>query len=203
MSKRCSQSIFYSQRHRRSSSFHSNLGLSPFLYKSLPVRSNQGSPLMPSPSRAGLFPGCVHNTPLVPSYWQVTKVSLASLVLFAHNTPKHTRAVWPKRHNSLSNIWTHLSITPPVSIIPFSQHQKDDMILLRQASPIVNGVPALLYHYGDPSGCRHSPSSDNKQWPHGHVHWSFYSWWILKIQGQSMGVRSQQSKTSYLSLNSW
>ncbi|GFT07775.1 uncharacterized protein TNCV_1213781 [Trichonephila clavipes] len=61
------------------------------------------------------------------------------------------------------------------------------MILLRQASPIVNGVPALLYHYGDPSGCRHSPSSDNKQWPHGYVHWSFYSWWILKIQGQSMG----------------
>ncbi|GFT24351.1 hypothetical protein TNCV_3252071 [Trichonephila clavipes] len=62
------------------------------------------------------------------------------------------------------------------------------MILLRQASPIANGAPALLYHYGDPSGCRHSPSSDNKQWSHGHVHWSFYSWWILKIQGQSMGI---------------
>ncbi|GFS91685.1 hypothetical protein TNCV_1492531 [Trichonephila clavipes] len=30
----------------------------------------------------------------------------------------------PRRHNSLSNIWAHLSITPPVSIIPFSQHQK-------------------------------------------------------------------------------
>ncbi|GFU33174.1 putative DD41D transposase [Trichonephila clavipes] len=56
------------------------------------------------------------------------------------------------------------------------------MILLRQASPIVNGAPSLLYHYGDQSVCRHSPSSDNKQWPHGHVHWSFYSWWILKIQ---------------------
>ncbi|GFY09509.1 hypothetical protein TNCV_4321881 [Trichonephila clavipes] len=36
------------------------------------------------------------------------------------------------------------------------------MILLRQALPIVNGVPDLLYHYGDPSGCPHSPSSDNK-----------------------------------------
>ncbi|GFV26567.1 hypothetical protein TNCV_2102321 [Trichonephila clavipes] len=32
MPSRCSQSIFYSQRHRRSSSFHSNLGLSPFLH---------------------------------------------------------------------------------------------------------------------------------------------------------------------------
>ncbi|GFX36974.1 uncharacterized protein TNCV_1174761 [Trichonephila clavipes] len=30
----------------------------------------------------------------------------------------------PRRHNSLSNIWTHLSITPPVSSIPFTQHQK-------------------------------------------------------------------------------
>ncbi|GFV76065.1 putative DD41D transposase [Trichonephila clavipes] len=49
------------------------------------------------------------------------------------------------------------------------------MMLLRQASPIVIEVPALLYHYGCQSGCRHSPSSDNKQWPHGHVHWSFYS----------------------------
>ncbi|GFT24007.1 hypothetical protein TNCV_2062891 [Trichonephila clavipes] len=68
---------------------------------------------------------------------------------------------------------------------PSLNTRKDDMILLRQASPIVNGVLALLYHYDDPSGCRHSPSSDNKQWPHGHVHWSFYS---LKIQGQSMGL---------------
>ncbi|GFX61614.1 uncharacterized protein TNCV_5111011 [Trichonephila clavipes] len=32
MPSRCSQSIFYSQRYRRSSSFHSNLGLSPFLH---------------------------------------------------------------------------------------------------------------------------------------------------------------------------
>ncbi|GFS92517.1 RNase H domain-containing protein [Trichonephila clavipes] len=62
------------------------------------------------------------------------------------------------------------------------------MILLKQASPIVNGAPAFLYHYGDPSGCHHSPSSDNKQWPHGHMHWSFYSWRILKMQGQSMGL---------------
>ncbi|GFX14568.1 transposable element Tcb2 transposase [Trichonephila clavipes] len=30
------------------------------------------------------------------------------------------------------------------------------MILLSQASPIVNGTRALLYHYGDPSGCCHS-----------------------------------------------
>ncbi|GFV27451.1 transposable element Tcb2 transposase [Trichonephila clavipes] len=30
------------------------------------------------------------------------------------------------------------------------------MILLSQASPIVNGAPALLYHYGDPFGCCHS-----------------------------------------------
>ncbi|GFT29718.1 hypothetical protein TNCV_4891321 [Trichonephila clavipes] len=29
----------------------------------------------------------------------------------------------PRRHNSLSNFWTHLSITPPVSIIPFSRHR--------------------------------------------------------------------------------
>ncbi|GFT79186.1 transposable element Tcb2 transposase [Trichonephila clavipes] len=34
----------------------------------------------------------------------------------------------------------------------------------------------------------HSLSSDNKQWPHGHVHWSLPSWLIIKIQGQSMGV---------------
>ncbi|GFT47548.1 hypothetical protein TNCV_3750641 [Trichonephila clavipes] len=46
---------------------------------------------------------------------------------------------------------------------PSLNTRKDDMILLRQASPIVNGAPALLYYYGDPSGCRHSPSSDNKQ----------------------------------------
>ncbi|GFT14901.1 hypothetical protein TNCV_3483511 [Trichonephila clavipes] len=32
MPSRCSQSIFSSQCHRRSSSFHSNLGLSPFLH---------------------------------------------------------------------------------------------------------------------------------------------------------------------------
>ncbi|GFW01751.1 transposable element Tc1 transposase [Trichonephila clavipes] len=47
------------QRHRRSSSFLpllSNLGLRPFLQRSLPVRSNQGSLLMLSRSRAGLFP---------------------------------------------------------------------------------------------------------------------------------------------------
>ncbi|GFS69514.1 hypothetical protein TNCV_3893841 [Trichonephila clavipes] len=30
----------------------------------------------------------------------------------------------PRHHNSLSNIWTHLSITPPVAITPFSQHRK-------------------------------------------------------------------------------
>ncbi|GFW02575.1 hypothetical protein TNCV_2455901 [Trichonephila clavipes] len=30
----------------------------------------------------------------------------------------------PRCHNSLSNIWIRLSLPPPVSIIPFSQHQK-------------------------------------------------------------------------------
>ncbi|GFX45060.1 hypothetical protein TNCV_3431081 [Trichonephila clavipes] len=39
-----------------------------------------------------------------------------------------------------------------------------------------------------PVCCLHSLSSDNKQWPHGHVHWSLPSWLIIKIQGQSMGV---------------
>ncbi|GFU65426.1 hypothetical protein TNCV_633491 [Trichonephila clavipes] len=46
---------------------------------------------------------------------------------------------------------------------PSLNTRKDDMILLRMASPIVNGVPVLLYHYGGQTGCRHSPSSDNKQ----------------------------------------
>ncbi|GFW56497.1 hypothetical protein TNCV_1406021 [Trichonephila clavipes] len=78
--------------------------------------------------------------------------------------------------------------------------KKDDMILLKQASPIVNGAPALFYHYGDPSGCRHSPSSDNKQWPRALVILQLVD---LKNSGQSMGVRSQQPKTSYLALNSW
>ncbi|GFS89106.1 hypothetical protein TNCV_1258601 [Trichonephila clavipes] len=29
----------------------------------------------------------------------------------------------------------------------------------------------------------HSLSSDNKQWPHGHVHRSFHSWLIVKHSG--------------------
>ncbi|GFS47728.1 pecanex-like protein 1 [Trichonephila clavipes] len=29
----------------------------------------------------------------------------------------------------------------------------------------------------------HSLSSDDKQWPHGHVHWSFHSWLIVKHSG--------------------
>ncbi|GFV69006.1 hypothetical protein TNCV_1999721 [Trichonephila clavipes] len=142
-----SQSIFYSQRHRRSSSFHSNLGLSSFsaLFPSVPTRSllscflhpGQGFSLFSIQGRAPLslsfsasrllkknpfkHQECVHNTPLVPSYWQVAKSLSASLVLFAHNTSGPSG---PRRHNSLSNIWTHLSIMPPVSIIPSSQHQK-------------------------------------------------------------------------------
>ncbi|GFV26318.1 hypothetical protein TNCV_4029611 [Trichonephila clavipes] len=33
-----------------------------------------------------------------------------------------------------------------------------------------------------------SDFKDNKQWSHGHVHWSFHSWVFVKIQVPSMGV---------------
>ncbi|GFV97984.1 hypothetical protein TNCV_5070241 [Trichonephila clavipes] len=48
--------------------------------------------------------------------------SLSSYLRITHQNT--TVPSGPRRHNSLSNIWTHLSITPPVSSIPFSQHQK-------------------------------------------------------------------------------
>ncbi|GFX31256.1 hypothetical protein TNCV_2027571 [Trichonephila clavipes] len=88
------------------------------------------SPLFPSPSflllkkNAFKHQRCVHITPLVPSYWQVTKVSCppsSYLRITRQNTPGPSG---PRRHSSLSNIWTHLSITSPVSSIPFTQHQK-------------------------------------------------------------------------------
>ncbi|GFX37281.1 hypothetical protein TNCV_76251 [Trichonephila clavipes] len=52
MPSRCSQSIFHSQRHRRSSSYHSNLGLSPFPHPRpapLSLSPDSFSPLFPSP----------------------------------------------------------------------------------------------------------------------------------------------------------
>ncbi|GFU15524.1 hypothetical protein TNCV_2298921 [Trichonephila clavipes] len=49
MPSRCSQSIFYSQRHRRSSSFQSNLGLSPFLHPRPTPLSLSLPTLFPSP----------------------------------------------------------------------------------------------------------------------------------------------------------
>ncbi|GFU57760.1 hypothetical protein TNCV_3639071 [Trichonephila clavipes] len=58
-----------------------------------------------------------------------------------HNRPEPSG---PTRHNSLSNIWTHLSITPPVSIIPFSQHQR------RQHDSLKTGFAYCQWGVGSP-----------------------------------------------------
>ncbi|GFU49193.1 hypothetical protein TNCV_2674891 [Trichonephila clavipes] len=87
----------------------------------------------------------------------------ASLVLFAltHQYPPGPSG--PKRHNSLSNIWTHLSITPPVSIIPFSQQQK------RRHDSFKTGFAYCQWGAGSPLPLWRPvwmsslPSSNNKQ----------------------------------------
>ncbi|GFV27302.1 hypothetical protein TNCV_3794971 [Trichonephila clavipes] len=155
------------QRHRRSSSsflpFHSNLGLRPSffsaLFKSVPTRASshafsiQGRAFSFSPSRAGLslvsrknplkHQGWVHKTPLVPSYWQVTKVSLGLPSSYLRITHQYT---WPK--GAITPCPTSDSLVHHATCFYYpllNNTRKDDMILLRQASPIVNGVPALLY----------------------------------------------------------
>ncbi|GFU86629.1 hypothetical protein TNCV_3976961 [Trichonephila clavipes] len=58
------------------------------------------------------------------------------------------------------------------------------MIILSWASPIVNGAPLYFTIMATRLSLFTPPSSqDNKQWPHGHVHWSFHSWWIIKVPG--------------------
>ncbi|GFY05187.1 hypothetical protein TNCV_2206331 [Trichonephila clavipes] len=129
----------------------------------------------PGPGSSSFFPhplkktpfkhqGWIHNTPLVPSYWQITNVSLGlSRPICALHTNTHPGrlaqgAIIPCPTSGHTCPSRHLFL-----LSPSLNTRKDDMILLRQASPIVNGAPALLYHYGDPSECRHSPSSDIKQ----------------------------------------
>ncbi|GFU73413.1 hypothetical protein TNCV_3051971 [Trichonephila clavipes] len=137
MPSRCSQSIFYSQRHRRSSPFHSNLELSSHAF------SIQGRAFPFSPSKGGLLSllsllflrlqkknpfkhqgVCSQHAPRTVLLAGLKSLSLPPsfyLRITHQNTPEPSG---PRRLNSLSNICTHLSITPPVSSIPFSQHQK-------------------------------------------------------------------------------
>ncbi|GFW08738.1 hypothetical protein TNCV_20341 [Trichonephila clavipes] len=89
-----------------------------------------------------------------------------------------------------------MSITPPVSSIPVTQHQKRRHDYFKIGFAYCQWGAGSTLPLWRPVCLSSLPEfSDNKQWPHGHVHWSFCSWWIVKIEGQSMG--------SYLSLNSW
>ncbi|GFU22397.1 hypothetical protein TNCV_1264181 [Trichonephila clavipes] len=59
---------------------------------------------------------------LRPSSLESTKSLLTSLVLLAHNTPKHTRAVSVQGAIVPCQQLDTWPITPPVSSIPFIQH---------------------------------------------------------------------------------
>ncbi|GFT91352.1 hypothetical protein TNCV_4285391 [Trichonephila clavipes] len=151
MPSRCSQSIFYSQRHRRSSSFHSNLGLSPFHHP-------RPAPLSPD-SFFSFFPSSSFSPPssLLPSFLFSKRTLLytrgvfttrpSSLiigrpqntahglirVLLAYGTHNHTLCpVWNVLAPDFSfDIWTFCSSHCLCSLEPFSNH-----LPRRQCSPL-------------------------------------------------------------------
>ncbi|GFT66738.1 hypothetical protein TNCV_1395031 [Trichonephila clavipes] len=67
---------------------------------------------------------CSQHAPRPVSLAGYKSFSPASLVLFAHSTPKHTRAVWPKAYNSLSTSGHTCPSRHLFLVFPFSQHQK-------------------------------------------------------------------------------
>ncbi|GFU40643.1 hypothetical protein TNCV_3230301 [Trichonephila clavipes] len=140
----------------------------------------QGSSLKFSRFRAGLFSspeknpfkhqGWVHNTPLVPYYWQATKGSLGLPSPIRVNTQKYSRTDCTKS----AIILVHHSTC--VLLFHSLDTGRGDRILFRQASPIVNGAGSLFTIMTVWLGVSTCPSSNNEQWPHGHVHWSFNIW---------------------------
>ncbi|GFW59212.1 hypothetical protein TNCV_2781431 [Trichonephila clavipes] len=96
----------------------------------------------------------------------------ASLVLFVRITQKLSRAPL-----FLSNIWTHLSITPPVFYYPIlSTLAEVTGFFLYRLRLLSMGAGSLFTIMTASLGVGACSSSNNKQWPLGNVHWSFNIW---------------------------
>ncbi|GFU87139.1 hypothetical protein TNCV_4559511 [Trichonephila clavipes] len=145
---------FFPTRALLSSSLRPGLSSSPFqpglfsqvlsVLDSPPVLSNQGYSLKFSPQS---FPTrALLSSSLRPGLSSShVKVSVGPLVLFVRNSQYKPGQTSPRRHNSLSNTWTHLSIKPPVSFIPFSRHQKRRHDSLNSGFTYCQWVPGSLF----------------------------------------------------------
>ncbi|GFX35505.1 hypothetical protein TNCV_103121 [Trichonephila clavipes] len=127
--------------------------------RSLQVLSIQGSP--PVSSSRALLIGRSQKSPL------------ASLVLFVRNTQKHSRAVWTK---SVIILVHHLD-TPPVFYNPILSTPTEATGFFSYRLRLLSmGAGSLFTIMTASLGVGACPRSNNKQWPHGHVHLSFNIW---------------------------
>ncbi|GFW52185.1 hypothetical protein TNCV_2426321 [Trichonephila clavipes] len=149
------------QRHRRSgglSFLPTPISVQVSFFSAL-LKFSGSRALLPSPKKALLNTRIASTTrPSSLLIGRPQKSPSASVGPFMRNEQKHSRTVWTKMAIILVQ---HLDTLVHYTTCVLKSHSLDigrgDRILLRQASPIVNGVPALLYHYGCESECRRSP----------------------------------------------